>query len=99
MIAEVQCLPTPAGTDEHRYAHIDAAIETIRDADVRHEVGALGTTLEGAPDVVWPLLRSVHEACLRAGATSVVTIIKVAETRGTEDDLGIGLLTDAWRAR
>lgn len=99
MIAEVQCLPTPAGTDEHRYAHIDAAITTIRAADVRCEVGALGTTIEGDPDVVWPLLRDVHEACLRSGAAGVVTIIKVAESLATDDDLTIDALTDAWRAQ
>lgn len=99
MIAEVQCLPSPSGTERDRYAHIDAAIETIHNADVRFEVGALGTTVEGEPDVVWPLLRSVHDACLRSGAAAVVTIIKVAETQAIDHDLSIASLTDAWRAR
>lgn len=77
ILAEIQCLPAPAGTPDDRHAHVEAAIAEIQRAGVHHEVGALGTTLQGEPDVVWPLLRRVHEACLSAGADSAVTIVKV----------------------
>ena len=77
ILAEIQCLPTPAGTPDDRHAHVEAAIAEIQRAGVHHEVGALGTTLEGEPDVVWPLLRRVHDACLAAGADTVITNIKV----------------------
>jgi uncharacterized protein YqgV (UPF0045/DUF77 family) len=40
----------------------------------------LGTTLEGEPDEVWPLLRQIHEACLAAGAEREITLVKVAES-------------------
>lgn len=95
MIVEIQCLPTPAGTDAHPYAHVDAAIARIAEAGVRHEVGALGTTLEGDADDVWPLLRRVHEACLAAGAESVITTIKVAQASGGTP--GLDDLTAAFR--
>ena len=78
VLAEIQVLPTPPGTAGDRHAHVEAAIAEIVGSGVHHEVGALGTTLEGDADVVWPLLRRVHEACLRAGADSAVTVIKVA---------------------
>jgi uncharacterized protein YqgV (UPF0045/DUF77 family) len=84
VLVEIQCLPTPAGTAERPYAHVEAAISAIQDADVRYEVGALGTTLEGAPDHVWPLLRRVHEACLAAGAVSVISVIKVAQSKAAD---------------
>jgi len=77
ILAEIQCLPTPAGTPDDRHAHVEAAIAEIQRADVHHEVGALGTTLEGEADVVWPLLRRVHDACLAAGADTVISSIKV----------------------
>lgn len=80
MIAEIQCVAQPMGTREDRYAHVDAAIAVLRASGLHHEVGALGTTVEGEPDVVWPLLRRVHEACLAAGADSVVSVVKLAET-------------------
>jgi len=94
MIAEIQCLPTPAGTAEDHYAHVDAAIAVIAAAGLTFEVGPLGTSFEGPPDAVWATLRAAHEACLTAGATSVVTVVKVAEggadgadTGATIDDL------------
>ena len=58
MIAEIQCLPQPLGTSDDRYAHVDAAIAVIEASGVAYEVGALGTTLEGPPDQVWPLRTS-----------------------------------------
>lgn len=79
MIVEIQCLPSPRGTDDEPYAHVERAISEIQDSGLSYEVGALGTTVEGDADVVWPLLRRVHEACVRSGARSVVTIIKVAQ--------------------
>lgn len=92
MLVEIQVLPRPAGTDEHPYAHVSAAIAVIREAGVRHEVGALGTTFEAPPDRAWPLARAVHEACLAAGAASVVTVVKFAERAATADR---GLTIDA----
>ena len=80
MIAEIQCLPRPSGTDDDPYAHVHAAIEHIEGSGLTYEVSALGTTVEGDPSQVWPLLRAVHEACIAAGADSVITVIKVSET-------------------
>lgn len=79
MIVEIECLPTPPGTDTSPYAHVEAAIAVIQESGLKYEVSALGTTLEGEPEAVWPVVRSVHEACLKAGARSVVSVIKVAQ--------------------
>ena len=82
MIVEIQCLPSPAGTPEDPHAHIEAAIAVIADSGVHYEVGPLGTTFEGEPDELWPLLRRVHEAVLDAGAGTAISIVKIAEGRG-----------------
>lgn len=90
MIIEIQCLPSPSGTAEDTHAHVDAAIGLISASGLHHEVGALGTTIEGEPDQLWPLVRQAHEACLAAGAERAVSVIKVAEGRertATMDDL------------
>lgn len=79
MIVEIQCLPKPSGSAQDPYAVVKAAIAQVEESGLRYEVGALGTTIEGEPDELWPLLRRVHEACLAAGATSVVSNVKVAE--------------------
>lgn len=97
MIAEIQCVAQPTGTPDDRYAHIDAAIAVLRASGLRHEVGALGTTVEGEPDVLWPLLRQVHEACLAAGADSVVSVLKLAETGPGRPAVGMAALISAHR--
>ncbi|HEV7825972.1 MAG TPA: thiamine-binding protein [Mycobacteriales bacterium] len=80
MLVEIQCLPTPAGTPDDPHAHVEAAIAVIQASGLKYEVGALGTTLEGEPDEVWPLLRRIHEAALAAGAGREITLVKVAES-------------------
>lgn len=82
MIAEIQCLPSPAGTDTDPHAYIEAAITVITESGLHHEVSPLGTTLEGEPDQLWPVLRRAHEAALAAGATSALAVIKIAELHG-----------------
>ncbi|MFW7413526.1 thiamine-binding protein [Demequina sp. SO4-18] len=82
MIAEIQVLPRPVGTPDDRYAHVDAAIATVKASGLSYEVGAMGTTLEGSPDEVWALLRQVHESTLAAGAEGCMSMIKVSGGAG-----------------
>lgn len=83
MIAEIQVLPRPSGTDEDPHANVEAAIAALGAAGLHYEVGALGTTIEGPPDQVWAVLRAAHEATLAAGAEFVISVIKLAE--GVDD--------------
>ena len=87
VIAEIQVAPSPPGTAEDRHAHVEAAIAVIQGSGLRHEVGALGTTLEGEADEVWATLRAAHEAMLAAGATSGLSHINVATVGRTMDSL------------
>ena len=87
MIAEIQVAPSPAGTPEDPHAYVEAAIRVIQASGLRHEVGALGTTLEGDDDAVWATLRAAHEAMLAAGATSGLSHIKVASVGRTMESL------------
>lgn len=98
MIVEVQVLPQPPGTSDRPYAHVDAAIGVIKGAGLRYEVGALGTTLEGEPDEVWPLVRRVHEACLQAGATGVLSVVKLAQSAPGERQATMDGLTGPHRS-
>ena len=98
MIVELQCLASPAGTPDDPYKHIDAAIAVVQDSGLHYEVGALGTTVEGEPDELWPLMRRVHEACLAAGAQGLVTVIKVEQTAGAAEAPTIASLTGKFRA-
>jgi uncharacterized protein YqgV (UPF0045/DUF77 family) len=83
VIAELQVLPRPAGTDDDPHAHVEAAIAVLAASGLHYEVSALGTTLEGPPDAVWAALRAAHEATLTAGGEFVVSVVKLAE--GADD--------------
>ena len=98
MIAEIECLPTPPGTPGDRYRHVEAAIAVVRASGLRHEVGALGTTVEGEPGELWRLARAVHEACLASGAESVVSVIKVAQAADGAAAVTMEGLTGKFRA-
>lgn len=85
MLAQIQVSPRPSGTDDDRYAYVDAAIAVIQQSGLVYEVGAMGTTVQGTPDEIWPLLRAVHEATVQAGASAVSSVIKVGQGK---DDAG-----------
>jgi uncharacterized protein YqgV (UPF0045/DUF77 family) len=87
VIAEIQVAPSPPGTPENPHAHVEAAIAVIRDSGLRHEVGALGTTLEGEADAVWDTLRAAHEAMLIAGANGGLSHVKIASVQRSMDSL------------
>ena len=97
MIVELQVLPFPPGTDEVRYAHVEAAIAVIQSCGLRYEVGPLGTTIEGAPDEVWPVMRQVHEATLASGADGVVSVIKVEQSARAATQSTMASLTEKFR--
>lgn len=96
MLIEIQVSPRPLGSADRPYAHVDAAIAVIKASGLTHEVGALGTTVEGPPDQLWPLLRAVHEAAFAAGAEACSSAIKIAERHGDPDPT-IASLTAAHR--
>lgn len=97
MIAEIQVLPRPAGTEGDPHAHVEAAIAVLASSALHHEVSALGTTIEGPPDAVWAVLRAAHEATLEAGAQFVVSVVKLAESVG-DDGPTMERLTRKFRA-
>ena len=97
MIVEIQCLPSPPGTADSRWAHVEAAIAVVQASGLRYEVGPLGTSVEGDPDQVWPLVRRVHEACLSSGADGVVSVIKVEQSRLPAEQPTISQLVDKFR--
>jgi uncharacterized protein YqgV (UPF0045/DUF77 family) len=87
VIAEIQVAPSPPGTPDDPHAYVEAAVAVIQDSGLRHEVGALGTTLEGEADAVWDTLRAAHEAMLTAGATGGLSHVKIASVQRTIDSL------------
>ena len=84
----VQVLPLV----EDVYPVVDKAIEAIQASGVKYEVGPLETTLEGDDlDQLIEVAKSAHRACFKAGASRVVTIIKIADAlEGTTIEQKVG---------
>ncbi len=97
MLIEIQCLARPVGTPEDRFKHIEAAIAVVQTSGLKYEVGALGTTVEGEPDQLWPLARAVHEACLTSGADSVISVVKFSQASDPARASTITELTEKFR--
>ncbi|MPZ98945.1 MAG: thiamine-binding protein [Dehalococcoidia bacterium] len=97
MLVEIECLPNPPGSGDNRYAHVEAAIAVIQQSGLRYEVDPLGTTIEGEPEALWPLVRRVHEACLEAGARSVVSVVKFAQSADEASGSTMESLTSKFR--
>ena len=69
----------------------------IQSSGLAYEVGPLGTSIEGEPDEVWPVVRRVHEATLHSGADGVVSVIKVEQSRTAETQPTMASLTGKFR--
>ncbi|WP_018663117.1 MTH1187 family thiamine-binding protein [Heyndrickxia acidiproducens] len=67
----------PHAKNDHLYSVVDRAIEVVQKSGVRYEVGAMETTMEGDLDELLAIIKEAQEACTKAGATEVITSIKI----------------------
>lgn len=67
----------PKVPDKDTYAVVDEAIKVIQESGLKHIVGPLDTTMEGELDECWAVAKKAQEACIRAGASRVMSIIKI----------------------
>ena len=74
----VQVLPLV----EDVYPVVDRAIEVIAASGVKYEVGPMETVMEGPLDKLLDVAKAAHRACFDAGASRVVTIIKIGDAEG-----------------
>jgi len=67
----------PKVEDSRLYSVVDEAIKVAAQSGLRYEVGPMETTLEGEPDEVWEIIKKAMDACLAAGASRVITNVKI----------------------
>ena len=67
----------PKVEDERVFEVVDEAIAVVAASGVKYEVGPLETTMEGEPDQLWAIIREAQDACVKAGASHVMTYIKM----------------------
>ncbi len=79
-IVAVSIAPIGDGVSVSRY--VAEALRVARaQSQVRVELGAMFTTLEGDLEAIFDLIRSMQEAVFTAGAVRVSTVVKIDERR------------------
>lgn len=78
VIAEFSVTPLVQGEMK---PFVDSALDEIKKAGLKHEVGAISTTIEGDIDTVFNAIKNAHLAALNRGADRVVTDIRVDEKK------------------
>ena len=76
---DIQVLPL---TSDDVYPIVDKAIEIIQSSGLAHEVGPMGTTLEGDLDACMEVVKAAHRVCFVDGVQRVMTIVKIGEAVG-----------------
>lgn len=79
VLAEFSVTPM---TDDRITPFIDTAVQEIKKSGLKHEVGPVGTTIEGELDQVLNAIKQAHEAVLNKGVDRVVTEIRIDEKKG-----------------
>ncbi len=93
----LQVIPRVEGM--HPYDAVDRAIAVIQASGVKYEIGPMETTMEGEYDRLMQIVKEAQEACIAAGAESIIAVVKVAWTRdGTTMDEKVGKYRAGFRA-
>ncbi len=83
--ASIQILPIVQ--DRHPYEWVDEAIAVIQQSNVKYEVGAFATTLEGKYEDVMKVINDVNEYLLQKGCSEWITSIQL-QIRSNNDITG-----------
>jgi uncharacterized protein (TIGR00106 family) len=88
-MAVVQVTVVPLGTGDTSLSPYvrDVLQAAAGKAGVKVSVGPNGTALEGELDVLWPVIRAMHEAPFGAGVKRVMTLVAVDDRRDKRSTL------------
>ncbi|PLR65965.1 MULTISPECIES: MTH1187 family thiamine-binding protein [Bacillaceae] len=67
----------PKSSRGNTYEIVDKAIEVVQQSGVKYEVGAMETVMEGELDELIEIVKKAQDACISAGATEVMTHMKI----------------------
>lgn len=83
--ASIQILPVVQ--DRHPYEWVDEAIAVIQQSNLKYEVGAFATTLEGKYEEVMKVINDINEYLLQKGCAEWITSIQL-QIRSNRDITG-----------
>ncbi len=82
-IVEVSILPLGTGTPSVSRYVVDV-LKILKESNLKHELTAMGTIIEGDLDEVLKWIRKMHEIPFKEGIKRVVTTIAIDDRRDKE---------------
>jgi uncharacterized protein (TIGR00106 family) len=80
-IAEISIVPLGTKTASVS-KHVARAVKALQqEKDIKYEISAMGTILEGELDKILGVAKRMHEETFGEGVTRVITTIKIDERR------------------
>ncbi len=80
-IAEVSIVPIGTNTPSVSQ-YVASAVRVLQaEKDIKYELTAMGTIIEGEPERLLSLVGKMHQSVFAAGAMRVVTTVKIDERR------------------
>ncbi len=80
-LVEVTVIPLGTGTPSVS-KYVAQAVQVLRrETDIKYELTAMGTIIEGDLERLLALVRKMHEAVFAAGAMRVVTTVRIDDRR------------------
>jgi len=82
-VVEVSIIPVGTGTPSVSRYVVDV-LKVLKESNLKHELTAMGTIIEGDLDEVLKWVRKMHEVPFNEGAKRVVTAIEIDDRRDKE---------------
>lgn len=80
IIADIAVMPMlPFVSEQEMYLVVDKVIELIQQSGLKHEVGAMSTTVEGDFEKVFELVKKCHKLPFELGTQRVITVVRIDE--------------------
>ena len=82
-VVEVSIIPVGTGTPSmSRY--VADVLKVLEESNLKHELTAMGTIIEGGLDEILEWIRKMHEVPFKEGIKRVVTTIEIDDRRDKE---------------
>lgn len=82
-VVEVSIIPVGTGTPSIS-KYVVGVLKVLKESNLKHELTAMGTIIEGDLDEVLKWIRKMHEIPFGEGAQRVVTTIAIDDRRDKE---------------
>jgi len=75
-LVSIQIIPKTE-SNEDVYTYVDAAIAVIDEADIKYQVNALETTMEGELSALLHIIQKMNDTMVEMGAPNIICQVKI----------------------